>query len=165
MVYKFRDNESFGAPAQVVGEAVEEIRRKHHGKVPVREYVDMARPRDSPIHNTLTWVDSVAAEKWRLKEASEVISAIVVVVNEEAPTTSRAPLYIGVGTAGTGSTYMRTIDAMSDQDIRRQVMARELGTLRGMQRRLASYQEFEPIWAAIEQVEIELGLADPVAVG
>jgi hypothetical protein len=165
MVYKFKDNASFGAPAQVVGECVEEIRKRNHGKVPVREYVDMARPRDSPIHNTLTWVDTVAAEKWRLQEAGAVIAAIVVVVNEEAPTTSRAPLYIGVGTAGTGSTYMRTIDAMSDQDIRRQIMARELATLRGMQRRLASYQEFARIWEAVEAVEIELGLADPVAVG
>ncbi len=68
--------------ASAVGAVVREL-RDADGLTP-SAYVDRARPKDSPVHDTLTWNDKEAATEYRLIEARRIIRAVeeVVTVSE-----------------------------------------------------------------------------------
>lgn len=50
--------------------------RKDHGKLTPKVVVDVARDPEHPLHTRFTWDDSVAGEKWRRHEASELIRSV-----------------------------------------------------------------------------------------
>lgn len=58
--------------ADVVGKVCEELERSESGLTP-RSLLDYSRDVNSPTHDEFEWDDSVAAEKFRLKQAHQLI--------------------------------------------------------------------------------------------
>lgn len=54
------------------------LQRKGGGILHPADVVEAARPPESPLHGEFEWDDSVAAEKWRIEQAREMIRVTVV---------------------------------------------------------------------------------------
>lgn len=50
--------------------------REERGKLTPRVIVDVARDPDHPLHNRFEWDNSVAAEKYRLHQAGELVRSV-----------------------------------------------------------------------------------------
>lgn len=68
--------------AQTAGEEFERLYEKN-GRLAPEDVVDESRPESAPLHECFEWNDEVAAEKYRVVQAGNIIRAIVKV--EPAP--------------------------------------------------------------------------------
>lgn len=50
--------------------------REQYGTLTPANVVDAARAEDHPLHNRFEWNDDVAAEKWRLNQARQLIRVV-----------------------------------------------------------------------------------------
>lgn len=77
--YVFR--QSYRVPKGVDPESVaqEFVRIERAGPLTAKSVVDAARKDSSPLHECFTWDDSLAAERYRLAEAGELIRSVQVV--------------------------------------------------------------------------------------
>ena len=81
-------------PAETVGTALEDLRAT--GDLAPSRYVEAAKPKDSPLHPTLTWDDKKAANEFRLIEARTIIRGVIrVEVVEQVETPAKEPRVIG----------------------------------------------------------------------
>lgn len=81
-------------PAETVGTALEDLRAT--GDLAPSRYVEVAKPKDSPLHPTLTWDDKKAANEFRLIEARTIIRGVIrVEVVTETDTRAGEPRVIG----------------------------------------------------------------------
>jgi hypothetical protein len=62
---------------QVAGEHLDELIDKRNEHVTADELVADGKKSDSPIHKCFTWDDTVAAHKWRKKEAKMLTSQLM----------------------------------------------------------------------------------------
>lgn len=75
-------NLQFVADAQKVGEELEEL--ENYGEINNREILNYARNnKNSELHKCFEWDDKKASEKYRLIQATNIISSISFVIKEE----------------------------------------------------------------------------------
>ena len=60
--------------AQISGEVCDALSEK--GLLTAANLVDVSRPEDAPLHSVFEWVDSVAAEKWRVALVDALVQAL-----------------------------------------------------------------------------------------
>lgn len=77
MTYSYRNGARFSVDPEVVGSELERIRMEH-GDLTASGVVDEARPDDAALHPAFEWTDAVAAERYRLGQARQLIRAVVV---------------------------------------------------------------------------------------
>ena len=79
--YSYRSGYRFKVPAQVVGETLEGLAQT--GELTSARFLEASRPENAPTHNMFEWDDSVAAERYRLQQATVAINSVEVqIVNE-----------------------------------------------------------------------------------
>lgn len=135
---------------QIAGERLEEIRRQHNGRMTPADVVNDARPESSPLHPAFEWNDATAAESWRREQAGYMIRHIAVeVTKDEAsePTVIRA--FVSV-TEGKATHYASTAAALSDPDLRAQILRRAWGELQAWRKRHDELVEFSSVFAAMD---------------
>ncbi|MBX6387319.1 MAG: hypothetical protein IRZ07_30805 [Microbispora sp.] len=138
-----------GLDAQVVGERLDAIRERDGG-IMAEAVVDDARPVDSPLHPAFEWDDSVAAEKYRLDQARYLIRAVVIQRPDvEEPRPVRA--FVVVKESDGNEVYTSTITALSDEELRRQVLERALRELDAWRRRYDDLAELAEVLAAADR--------------
>lgn len=71
-----------GAEAQKVADEIAQIDDEH---ITAKQIVDMARDESTELHKCFEWDDSIAAEKYREKQARDVLHHLVY-VEKEIPT-------------------------------------------------------------------------------
>lgn len=76
MIYQWKIKK-FATPAQKVGEELEKIQERD-GSVTPKAIVNAARPEGSILHEFFEWKDDVAAERYRERQAQDLIRLIVV---------------------------------------------------------------------------------------
>ena len=67
---------------QAAGKAIDAIRKKNGGVCPPAEYVEMARPENSPIHDTLDWDADAALDRQLMAQAREIVRVVVRVTGD-----------------------------------------------------------------------------------
>lgn len=72
----------FHADAQLVAEEIASLGDEVNG-VTKQQIVDYARDEDTELHKCFEWDDSIAAEKYRLKQANDILCHIVIKRTEE----------------------------------------------------------------------------------
>ncbi len=86
MIYQFCDAKAqhYGSKLdpQLIGEKLESLRIAHDGKLEKKDVLIEASSPNSPLHGAFTWNDSLAAHRYRLKEAAQLIKALVAVDDE-----------------------------------------------------------------------------------
>lgn len=126
---------------------------KAEGSLTAEVVLERAKSANSSLHDHFEWDDSRAAEQHRLTQASELIRSITVDVsrsNVEPPKPVRA--FVNVR-EDEQRHYVGTVRAMSDKELRQQVLARAFAELEAFRRRYAELTELSAIFAAIDQAQ------------
>lgn len=151
MVYRYRRGNSFGVPAQVVGDELSRIESRDGGITP-EKVVEAARPKQAPLHPAFEWDDGVAGELYRRQQAGQLIRSVYVVPEEEdeAPP---SPAWVSViDSASSERQYVATPLALSDEEKRATVLADALAQLEGLRRRYSALQELAKVWTALDEI-------------
>lgn len=75
--------------AQTAGEEFERLYKKH-GCLDPEDVVEESREESAPLHCCFEWDDAVAAEKYRVNQAGDIIRALVAVDDSEPKETAKS---------------------------------------------------------------------------
>lgn len=154
MVYEWKSRADVPVPAQIVGERLEQVRVQNNGRLTPRAIVEDARPDSSPLHAAFEWNDAEAAECWREEQARYLVRQLVVTMPERQ-TSEPVRAFVSVE-RGPGPYYTSTAAAMSDEDLREQVLGNALYELRAWRRKYSGLVELAALFTKIDQIELEL---------
>lgn len=143
----------FNVSANIVGAEMEKIEQRD-GEVTSRSLLEAGRPEDSPIHSLFEWNDGKAAELYRLKQATDVITHITVIVPEENQKPYRAYVNIVEEKEGEQKQTGRFINiqtAMENPETRRIVLDAALAEMRRFSAKYAKYKELSEVFEAIDK--------------
>lgn len=158
--YKFRENYSAkGIDAQKLGAYLDKIQEHNDGIITPQAVVDKARNPRSPIHELFEWDDTEAAKAHRRNQARYLIRSVVVVLEKddtglEEDREIRA--FVDVKT-GEADGYVTIARAMSDTEMRTQVIKDALRELIHWKKQYDAYVELSDVIAAINKVEEMVG--------
>lgn len=151
MVYKWRFY-NYKIDANIVGQEMEKL-EKEYGEVTAQLLLDNARSKKSKLHDLFEWNDTVAAEKFRLAQATQIITALAVVYEDttEEPKTVRA--FANIGAKNKGS-FITMATALSDEQSRAIVLKHALEELQAFRSKYADLTELAEIFAGIDKLSI-----------
>lgn len=148
--YAWRPGSRVKIDAEKAGKELSAIEFENNG-LTAEAVVERARSQNSSLHDHFEWNDALAAEEHRLSQARDLIGAITVHVVKQpaaAPTPIRA--FVNVVEQDTRH-YISTTRAMSDDELRQQVLAKAWADLEAWQKRYAELTDFAAIFTAIDQ--------------
>lgn len=148
-------------PASTVGTVLESIEARD-GNVTSQSFLEYSRPEDSATHSMFEWDDSIAAEKYRLRQAGAIINQLEVkLVFENSPTheaeikvvpikafmnvSAKAPTEAGV--------FINAVTVQQEDEYRKTVLQNALSELRAFQRKYSNFSEFSKVFDAIKEIE------------
>ena len=154
MVYEYLNNyKYFKVPAQVVGEQLEKIELKY-GEITKENFLNESRSKTSPTHALFEWNDSIAAEKYRLEQAGQVIRMITVSISaadNEEPKTIRAFVNSQPDNITKGR-FINILSGMNNEETRRVIIANAMAELKQFEKKYALYTEFTEVITAINKL-------------
>jgi hypothetical protein len=153
MVYKWRFYQ-YSVDANTVGETIHRIEAKH-GECTAKLLLEEARGKKSPIHELFEWDDTVAAEKYRLKQATDIITAIAVVMDDNKEEAPMIRAFANVGAKNDGS-FISMHKALSSEESRRIVLSHALDELKAFKAKYVNLKEFIKIFSEITELEKNL---------
>lgn len=106
------------ADPQAIGEALAAVAEGRNGELVPSEVVDAARDASSPLHPHFEWDDGVAAEKYRLDQARDIIRCIRVEKIGDNVEPARAFLSI----ADNGTSYRSIQEVRSSPDLQAKLL-------------------------------------------
>lgn len=148
--YSWRPGSRISIDAQLAGREMARI-EKGAGCLTPELVLERARTANSALHGHFEWDDGKAADQYRLGQAGELIRSITVDItrsNVEPPKTVRA--FVNVK-EDDGRHYVATARALSDTELRAQVLAKAWADLEAWRERHAELVEFAKVFAAIDQ--------------
>ena len=152
MVYQFRMAEQypnqFPISAQVAGEALEAMGGHDSGQLTPDAVVDAAREPEHPLHPVFEWDDTIAAGKFRKSQAGELIRAVVAVMPEK-PDAKPTRAFVSVKAAA-GTAYVPIRTAMSDPELREQVLAGAMRELVSWRNRHRELEELADLFSQVD---------------
>lgn len=153
MVYQWKPGARAAIDAQVAGDELERIRTHNNGRLESLDVVEAARPEEAPLHPAFEWDDAKAAEAFRVEQAKYIIRHVDVVMDSKAgePTPIRA--FVSVKREDDRS-YTSTSHALSDPDLRKQVVEAAWRELQAWRARHAELIEFANVFAVIEEAKV-----------
>lgn len=149
MIYQWKSGSVHQIDAQVAGEELERIRTFHNGRLEAEHVVAASRPVGAPLHAAFEWDDATAAEAWRKDQAASMIRHIAVVLegNDDAP-----PIRAFVSVKRDNDrSYTSIGHALSDVDLRAQVVNQAWLELEAWRKRHAELIELAKVFSAIDQ--------------
>ena len=150
MIYQWKNGSTARIDAQTAGETLERIRVWNNGRLTSEEVLRSARDPDCPLHPAFEWDDTAAAEAYRLEQARYLIRSIEVVVAK--PDAPAAPIRAFVSVIrDEDRSYTSTAHALSDADLREQVLRQAWRELEAWRERHAELVEFAKVFASIDQ--------------
>ena len=144
MEYFWRKGSRQFGSAQDVGAYIEEMRQKNGGFIGAGNVIADAKKKRSPLHGYFEWDDSKAAGEHRLAQARELIGAIVF---EREDVTVRGFVNVKIENE---STYTSIDLALSDCELRAQVIERARREMVSWHQRYKDLKEFKPVHEAIK---------------
>ena len=142
---------SLGAKGVSVGQvaAIIEGVVAERGICTALDVLQLAEDPNSPLHSFFTWDDAQAAVSFRLREAQDLIRHIRMVTSDSNITT---PAFVHVELSNGRKGYLGVVRAMSEEELRTQVLEDAKRQIRAFQARFIHLSELAPIWAAVDQV-------------
>lgn len=151
--YRWKFDGLYKQDPQVVGTHIERIASQKGDLVSAGDVLGDASNPNSPLHPLFQWDDSVAAQEYRLNQASDLLRNIVCVVAVSADgdedQTFRA--FINVGEGGTRG-YATLARIQNDKELRFQAINRAYRELQSWKRRYSDHQELLGVIKAIDSL-------------
>lgn len=150
MVYQWKEASRVVVDAQIAGEELERIRTFHNGRLEAEMVVELSRNTSAPLHGAFEWDDKKAAHGYRVEQAKYLIRSIEVVVAtpDDKPQPIRA--FVSVQRDDDRS-YTSVQHALSDNELRRQVLAQAWMELEAWRKRHAELVELAKVFAVIDE--------------
>lgn len=150
--WRWRDGAHVRIDAQKAGVELEQIETRE-GKVTPALVLERARSQNSSLHPHFEWDDSAAAEKHRLTQAAELIRSIEVdftTSNLSRGKSVRA--FVSVVERSTGErVYTPMVTAMSNKDMRAQLLRRAWDELLAFREKYKGLTELAKVFAAMDE--------------
>ena len=109
--------------------------------------VDLARSKDSKLHNDFEWDNEIAGEKYRLSQAREMIQLLAFEPNKE----THEP--IRVYQISTEKTVYKPVEKiLKNEDEYQNLLKRALAELESFKKRYSTLVELEQVFRAIEEL-------------
>jgi len=158
--YKARKGAPFSQKnAQRYGECLNEMAKEKNGTVKPREVVKEAEKKSSPLNDYFDWNNSSAGEKYRLYQARNLINSIVVVVKYEDGEKEYKD-FVNVNESpndeDVNRTYVTMERAMSEPELRIQVLERALREVEYWEQNYINFKELSKIFDAIKVTKKKL---------
>ena len=150
MVYSWKDQFSYKIPAEVVGKEFEKLERKNGG-VTRENVLDSARSSNSPLHELFEWNDTVAAEQYRLQQATTLICALHIEVDSQDDEPQKLRAYVNVGDERSGR-FINIDTAFQNNETRDIVLERALRELKAFEKKYRALSEFSSLFAEINKL-------------
>lgn len=147
--YAFKANVLCPVPAQTVGEELDRIHVAHNGRLTQEDVVDAAKDFKNPLHPVFEWDDAKAAYMHRLEQASYLIRSVVV-VREDQEDAVPVRAFVNVQ-RDTDQSYTTMAHAMSDDELRAQVLGRALRELESWRDRYSELVELAKLFAQVDK--------------
>ena len=145
MNYKWKNKSMQKADPVLVGDELEQLRLKKKGYIQPKDVVaQAAKNKKSELHKCFEWDDTVAAGQYRIEQAKLIMRVIVKVV-EYNDDTVEVRCFESVQIECDEKTqhyYVSTADALSDVDMRKQVIDDIIDTIGEAQHKLDVYKKF-----------------------
>lgn len=148
MVYSWKFPGLYPVSAQTAGEECERIVNEY-GKLTPGLLVEESRNEKAPLHSCFEWNDQTAAEKYREKQAANIIRAVVTVAEREkdnAPATVRAYVHTK------DEDYQSIRVVMERPDLRKELMASAMRDMLAFKSKYDILSELKPVFSAIDVV-------------
>ena len=152
--YSYRRGFNFKVPAQVVGDTLEKLAEE--GAVTSKALLDASRPEDAPTHALFEWNDSLAAEQYRLQQATVTINSIEVqIVNEATGTATPQAAFVNVveKRPAKAGAFVPIEIALSNETMRSNLLSNAMNELRAFRRKYSQLSELTEIFDQITKVE------------
>ncbi len=144
--YDFRSGRSIkNVNPQAVGEELEKL-RSEHGQLTPAVVVDAAKDPESPLHAAFEWDTEAAAQQYLLQQARRLIVSIRIL---NAPTAKPTIAYVSVKVPEVGRSYVPTVEAMTDENLRVRVLTEIRTFLESIERRYAHFAEVATLLAPL----------------
>jgi len=130
-------------------EALLQLAREHGGLLKPAVVVEAARDVNSPLHSAFDWDDSVAAQKWRLQQARELIMNIKVTIPEGAGEVIKIRAMVALSRdVPNGGGYRIVSDVVSDVELYRCMCMDAANELRCFRQKYSRIKELRSVFAA-----------------
>lgn len=148
LVYKWKMPSLFAEDANVVGKELKAL--ADEGNLSPKTVLGIARDEDNPLHKLFEWDDSVAAEKYRLSQARQIIQQIVIVNdNPEAPETKEIRAFVTEST--NNGHYQLITTVIEDQNKYDMLLAKAKNDLQIFKTKYQDLLEFKELFDEIEK--------------
>jgi hypothetical protein len=154
--YEFRGGFRSSVAAKTIALRLEYLRVTLCRWPAPRDILDDARHPDSPIHGHFDWSDTVAAEKWRLQQAAQLVTAVRVRTIDpgEGVASQFQPAYHSTSGDEGGKVFVRFQDAVlpdrRPQTLREVVQRIWMSTLR---ERTMGFHELDALYALVDALK------------
>jgi hypothetical protein len=153
MIYQWKSEARLKVDSQVAGEELERIRTWNNGRLDARNVVEASRDPGAPLHPEFDWNDETAAAAYRVEQAKYMIRMITVMtdVPDAEPAAIRA--FVSV-VRDEDRSYTSIGHALSDQELRAQVLRQAWAELEAWRKRYAELIELGKVFSLIDQARI-----------
>lgn len=151
MVYKYKATQ-YKIPAQVAGEYLNELGEKEGG-LTAETLLEASRPEEALLHDCFEWDDSLAAERFRLRQARSFIGNIVAVEIQGKPVEkTRAFVSVTETAHREKGVFVPIVTAMSDERSRETVLKNALFELQAFKEKYRTLSELAKVFEAIDEL-------------
>ena len=147
MVYQYKINGIYKTPAQVAGEVCAQLENSPTGLTP-KSLLDASRDKNAPLHDEFEWNDTIAAERYREKQAGDIIRNICIVRAEsfeQEPTRA----FVNIRSTEKPGVFHNITAVMDDSVMREKLMS---SAKREMQSFIAKYKTLEALSGVIAEM-------------
>lgn len=143
-------------------EVLTNLSKKHDGHLTPQIVLREAEKKTSPLHTHFEWDDSVAAERWRLEQAGQLIRKVrVTITNENTQKEMRVRAFFHVHEQEEkdadeeepqSNTGMYVPVKVAMENYSEQVKAAALAELKAIRNKWAQVEELSKIWKQIDDL-------------
>ncbi|MCM0758068.1 hypothetical protein M7775_05690 [Sporomusa sphaeroides DSM 2875] len=148
MIYDWK--RAMPVKAQDAGEHLKKLERQH-GAVTPKLIVDDARPKTALLHKCFEWNDGIAAEKYRESQAGFILRNLVTVSVTKTEEQSEVRAFVNIIKEG-DSKFISVTTAMSDDDMRQQVLNNALSELMAFKKKYGQLEELAEVFTAVSNL-------------
>ena len=138
--------------AQVVGTELARLEKRHKGKLQPHVIVTAATPPESKLHPCFEWNNTKAANKYRERQASEMLRKIVIKYEDAKDEVQHIRAFVNITSEDGEGYYCHTGRMVADPILQNNVLEQILAALIAIKNKYAHYKnpKLQKIWGAID---------------
>lgn len=152
--YSWKTGSRITLKAEVLGPCLRALAQRHGKAVAAKKLVEEARDPEHVAHDAFEWNNTKAAERYRIFQANHLLRSICfnVITPKGSGEVTRLFAAIRDSEEPNKSTYVLSDYAMSNKELREQVLQRALSELSSFKLKYQRLSELADVFKAIDRV-------------